>query len=165
MTNHSRRLTFGVLLLAVNLLVPGASALGGSHWHGALHKGKFWKKGDVREALQLTDDEVRSLEDILGKNQQTLRHLKGDVETKRDDLDALLAADQVDDKQVLDQVDLIEQARAKLGKVRALMVLEMRKVLTPEQRVKLAKLRAERREHHGRKEQGGDGQEPSPSKD
>jgi len=45
-----------------------------------------------------------------------------------------------------------------------MMVLEMRSVLTPEQRAKLAQLRAERREHQRGKERHDNAQEPSPSK-
>ena len=114
------------LLLAAALLVPCASALAGSHWRGAMHNGKFWKKSDVREALRLTDDEVHSLDRIFAKDQSNLKDLKAEVEKRRDDLDALLVPDEVGDEQVLDQVDRLEQARARLGKARALMVLEMR---------------------------------------
>jgi len=155
---------FTTLLLAASLLVPGASALGGSHWRGAMHNGKFWKKSDVRKELHLTDDEVRNFDRIFARDQNKLKDLKADVEKRREDLDAMLVADKVDDKQVLDQVDVLEQARARLGKARAMMVLEMRSVLTPEQRAKLAQLRAERREHQRGKERHDNAQEPSPSK-
>ena len=154
-----RTLTF---LLAAALLIPCTSALAGSHWRGAMHNGKFWKKSDVREALQLTDDEVHSLDRIFAKEQNNLKALKADVEKRRDDLDALLVSDEVGDQHVLDQVDVLEQARARLGKARALMVLEMRKVLTAEQRAKLAQLSAERRKHKLGKEQRDDARKPSP---
>ncbi|TMA89916.1 MAG: periplasmic heavy metal sensor [Deltaproteobacteria bacterium] len=161
--NHMTHQAFTTLLLAASLLVPGASALGGSHWRGAMHNGKFWKKSDVRKELHLTDDEVRNFDRIFARDQNKLKDLKADVEKRREDLDAMLVADKVDDKQVLDQVDVLEQARARLGKARAMMVLEMRSVLTPEQRTKLAQLRAERREHERRKGQREDAREPSPS--
>ncbi|HSV06306.1 MAG TPA: periplasmic heavy metal sensor [Candidatus Binatus sp.] len=150
------------LLLAAALLIPGAAALGGSHWRGAMHNGKFWKKSDVREALQLTDDEVHSLDRIFAKNQNTLKGLKADVEKRREDLDTMLVSDEADDQGVLDQVEVLEQARARLGKARAMMVLEMRKVLTAEQRARLAQLRAERRKQKLGKEQRDDARKPSP---
>jgi len=150
------------LLLAAALLIPGAAALGGSHWRGAMHNGKFWKKSDVREALQLTDDEVHSLDRIFARNQNTLKGLKADVEKRREDLDTMLVSDEADDQGVLDQVEVLEQARARLGKARAMMVLEMRKVLTAEQRARLAQLRAERRKQKLGKEQRDDARKPSP---
>jgi Spy/CpxP family protein refolding chaperone len=157
-----RHRAFSALFLVATLLMPGASALAGSHWRGAMHNGKFWKKSDVREALHLTDDEVRSLDRIFARDQNKLKDLKVDVETRRDDLDALLVADAVDDQQVLDQVDLLEQARARLGKARAMLVLEMRKVLTAEQRAKLAQLRAERQKRRSEKEHREDARKSSP---
>ena len=156
------RLRALALVLAAALLVPGASALGGSHWRGAMHNGKFWKKSDVREALQLSDDEVHGLDRIFARDQNNLKALKADVEKRRDDLDALLVSDEVGEQQVLDQVEVLEQARARLGKARAVMVLEMRKVLTAEQRAKLAQLSAERRKHKLEKEQREDARKPSP---
>src|SRR5262249_16501377 len=108
-----RHRTLGLLLAAV-LGLPCGSALPGSHWAGAMPNGKFWKKADVRKALQLTDDEVHSLDRILDKEKDNLKALKADVEKRRDDLDARLVADTVDEQQVLGQVDLLEQARARL---------------------------------------------------
>src|SRR6266566_497055 len=120
------------LILAGVLVVPGPSAEARSHWPGPLggHHGKFWKRGDVRRRLELTEDQVRSLEQIFARNEQ------------------MLADDRDDDKRIMAEVDLLEQARANLGKARVTMLLAMRKILTSEQREKL------RREHERR--EGGD---------
>ena len=135
-----------VLGLALVLAAAGTPAFGGSGFpDGGMHHGKFWKKSKVRHELQLTDDEVRRLETIFSRKQQTLSDLERDVERKKDDLDTLLAlfiADgRADEQKVLAQVDQLEQARAKLGKARVTMLLEMRNVLTPGQRATLARLR------------------------
>ena len=137
------------LILAGVLMVPGPSAEARSHW-GPLggHHGKFWKRGDVRRKLELTEDQVRSLEQIFARNQQTLADLEADVKKKRADFDALLADDRDDDKRIMAEVDLLEQARADLGKARVTMLLAMRKNLTQAQRQKL-------RGEHERRE-GGD---------
>ncbi len=95
----------------------------------------------LRHQLRLTDDEIDKLEDILARNRQRLEDMKADVKKKRATLDALLTDDRTDEATILGQVDLIEHARAKLGKARVTMLLEMRGVLTPEQRRQLAQLR------------------------
>jgi len=99
----------------------------------------------VCRKLRLTDDEVRTLENIFSRKQQTLSDLESDVESKKDDLDTLLtlsiADGRADEQKILAQVDQLEQARAKLGKARVTMLLEMRNVLTPGQRATLARLR------------------------
>ena len=138
------------LILASVLIAPGVSAEARSHWPSGLggHHGKFWKRGDVRRKLELTEDQVRSLEQIFARNEQMLADLEADVKKKKADFEALLADDRDDDKRIMAEVDLLEQARANLGKARVTMLLAMRKILTSEQREKL------RREHERR--EGGD---------
>ena len=145
----------GSLIFCAVLVAPVVSALGGSHWPGALgrHHGKFWKREEVRRELELTEDEVGHLEQILARSRQALVDLKADVKKKRADLDALLADDRADNARILAQVDLLEHARANLGKARVIMLLAMRNVLTPAQRARLAHLKEE---HEGRK--AGDGE-------
>ena len=130
------------LILASVLMAPGVPAKAGSHWPSGLgtHHGKFWKKGDVRRKLGLTEDQVGSLEQIFARNQQTLVDLEADVKKKRADFEGLLADDRNDDNRIMAEVDLLEQARANLGKARVTMLLEMRRVLTPAQRNTLAEL-------------------------
>src|SRR5438034_450897 len=102
------------LILAGVLMVPGPSAEARSHWPGPLggHHGKFWKRGDVRRRLELTEDQVRSLEQIFARNEQMLADLEADVKKKKADFDALLADDRDDDKRIMAEVDLLEQALA-----------------------------------------------------
>ena len=138
--------------LAAALVAPATSAFGDEHWPGGggMHHGKFWRRDKVRHRLKLTDDEIEKLEDVLAKNRQPLEDLEADVKKKRAALDALLADDRAAETTVLAQVDRIEEARAKLGKARVAMLLEMRRVLTPEQRRQLVQLR----EEHERRKDG-----------
>ena len=132
-----------VVALAATLAAPGASALGDERGPGGggTHHAKFWRRDKIRHQLRLTDDEIDKLEDILARNRQRLEDMKADVKKKHATLDALLTDDRTDEATILGQVDLIEHARAKLGKARVTMLLEMRGVLTPEQRRQLAQLR------------------------
>ena len=135
------------LILASVLMAPGMPAAG-SHWPSGLggHHGKFWKKGNVRRKLELTEDQVRSLEHIFARNQHTLVDLEADVKKKRADFEGLLADDRNDDNRIMAEVDLLEQARANLGKARVTMLLAMRRILTPAQR---EKVRGEHERHEG----------------
>ena len=144
--HETKRPTTPALVLVLAFVAAGGPAFGGSGWPGhGLHHGKFWEKSKVCRKLQLTDDEVRTLESIFSRKQQTLSDLESDVESKKDDLDTLLtlsiADGRADEQKILAQVDQLEQARAKLGKARVTMLLEMRNVLTPGQRATLARLR------------------------
>ena len=129
------------LVLTVTLIVSAATAH--ADWPGGglgKHHGKFWKKEKVRAKLQMSDDEVRYLEQIFARHQHTLIDLEADVKKEKARLDALLADDQAGDERVLAEVDALERARANLGKARVTMLLEMRRALTPAQRDKLADL-------------------------
>jgi Spy/CpxP family protein refolding chaperone len=132
-------LWISTLTLALALIAAPGSARGA--WPGGglgKHHGKFWKKEKVREKLRMGDDQVEQLEGIFARHQQTLSDLETDVKKSKAELDELLADDQVDDQRVLAEVDALERARAKLGKARVTMLLEMRRVLTPAQRDELA---------------------------
>jgi len=137
--------------LAAALVAPATSAFGDEHWPGGggMHHGKFWRRDKVRHRLKLTDDEIEKLEDVLARNRQPLEGMEADVKKKRAARNALLADDRTAEATILAQVDRIEEARAKLGKARVAMLLEMRRVLTPEQRRQLVQLRDE---HERRKD-------------
>ena len=137
------------LALAATLATPGASALADERWPGGggTHHGKFWRRDKVRHQLRLSDDEVDRLEDILARNRQHLEDMEADVKRNRAALDALLTDARADEATVLAQVDQIEHARATLGKARVAMLLEMRRVLTPEQQRQLGELREKRKAH------------------
>ena len=129
------------LVLTVALIASAATVR--ADWpEGGLgkHHGKFWKKEKVREKLQMSDDEVRYLEQIFARHQGALTDLDAEVNKAKARLDALLGDDRADDARVLAEVDALEQARANLGKARVTMLLEMRRVLTPAQRNTLAEL-------------------------
>ena len=132
-----------LLALTAALLAPATTAFGDEHWPGGggMHHGKFWRRDKVRHRLKLTDDEIERLEDVLARNRQPLEDMEADVKKKRAALDALLGDDRTAEATILAQVDQIEQARARLGKARVAMLLEMRRVLTPEQRRQLVQLR------------------------
>jgi Spy/CpxP family protein refolding chaperone len=121
----------------------------------ALHAGKFWKVPAVRRELALTEEQVDRLDELFRRNQKALIDLKGEVEKSQIDLDAVLADHQADEKKIAAQVDRLEEARAKLGKARMAMLLDARKILTPEQRDKLEQLRQELRERRPRSDRPG----------
>ena len=89
--HETKRPTTPALVLVLAFVAAGGPAFGGSGWPGhGMHHGKFWKKSKVCRKLQLTGDEVRTLENIFSRKQQTFSDLESDVERKKDDLDALL---------------------------------------------------------------------------
>lgn len=103
----------------------------------------WWKSPQFQRELELTTDQVAKVEAIF---QATLPELRA----KRDELDRfeiklsnLIEAD-ADEAAVARWLDKTEAARGGLNKVRTLMLMRMRQVLTPEQRVRFKALHEER---------------------
>ena len=111
-----------------------------------LGEGKWWKRPRVVQALALTADQSSELEKIFAKSRPKLIDLKADVEKKQFAYEQAMGADKVDRADVEAKIEAREQARAKLQKELALMELDMKQVLTPDQREKVMQFREENRQ-------------------
>jgi len=95
--------------------------------------GKWWKRPRIVEALKITPEQQGRLEAIFAKNRRGFIDLKADVEKRQVDLEELMVRKDSDPKKVSSAVDALEQAKLRLRKSHAMMVLEMREILTAEQ--------------------------------
>jgi Spy/CpxP family protein refolding chaperone len=109
-------------------------------------EGKWWKRPRIVQALGLTTEQTAELEKIFAKSRPKIIDLKADLEKKQFAYQQAMTADKVDRKEVAGLIEAREQARAQLQKELSLMELDMRQVLTPEQREKAEALRAELRQ-------------------
>jgi len=107
--------------------------------------GKWWKRPRVARQLDLSADQVAQLEKIFARSKPKLIDLRADFEKKQFDYDQAMQTDDVDRKEIENKIEAREQARASLQKELALMELDMKKVLTPEQREKLVEMREKAR--------------------
>ena len=125
-----------VIVLAVLLLAASARA----------QDGKWWKRPRIAQALGLTPQQSTELEKIFAKSRPKIIDLKADLEKKQFAYQQAMTAEKVDRKEVEALIEAREQARAQLQKELSLMELDMRQVLTPEQRDKAEALRAQLRQ-------------------
>jgi Spy/CpxP family protein refolding chaperone len=126
-----KRLALG---LAVLLLAGHAAAQG-------MAEGKWWKRPRIAQELQLTADQSAALEKIFARSKPNLIDLRADLEKKQFAYDQAMQSDTADRKQVEGLIETREQARAALQKELSLMELDMKQVLTPDQREKLVRMR------------------------
>ncbi len=122
-----RRLPATVFLLACAATVHAQSF--GFAW---------WRDAEFQRELTLTPDQVSRIESVFQSTVPTLRAKKTDLDQQEDQLSRLVGAN-ADESIVTKQVDRVEAIRSDMNKMRTLMLLHMRQVLTPEQRVKLNK--------------------------
>ena len=111
-----------------------------------LGEGKWWKRPRVVQALGLSSAQTSELEKIFAKSRPKLIDLKADLEKKQFAYEQAMGADKVDRADVEAKIEAREQARARLQKELALMELDMKQVLTPEQREKVMQFREENRQ-------------------
>ena len=150
------------LVLAGVVLAFASAALA----QPALIEGKWWKRPRIAQALALTPEQTGELEKIFAAHKPKLIDLKAELEKRQFEYEQAMTAEKPDRKKVETSVEAREQARARLQTQLSLMELDMRQVLTPEQREKAQQLRAQVRERmlERRRQwrQGGGGEDAGP---
>lgn len=129
-------------LLASCVLLLVASSLIASP---DLPDGKWWKRPRVATHIGLTGDQTREIEEIFVRSRGRLIDLKADLEKKQADLQDAIDDTAADRRLVAQRIESVEDARAELQKARALMFLDMKQVLRPEQWDRLKGLQAQGR--------------------
>ena len=95
----------------------------------------WWKDEKVVHELGLTPDQSARIDAVFRANYPQLSQSKEELDRQENELSRLITSN-ADDAQVTRQIDKVEMVRTSLNKTRTLMLLNMVRVLTPEQRVK-----------------------------
>ena len=132
-------------ILASFVLVSSAALAAAGPIDG-VPDGKWWKNPRAARLLRLTDAQVDQIERIFLRVRPQLIDLRADLEKKRLVQNSLMESADVKTDEAARAIDETEKARSRLEKARALMFLEIREVLTPEQRARMMERREELRE-------------------
>jgi Spy/CpxP family protein refolding chaperone len=139
-----------VSMLLFSALVSAAPGLPSGGWI----EGKWWKNPRAVRDLGLTAAQSDRIEEVFLRVRPALIDLRADMEKKRLVRDSILERPTVDPKEAARAIDALGEARSRLDKARALMLLEIRQILTSDQREKIAvsneRLRERRRPRMGR---------------
>jgi Spy/CpxP family protein refolding chaperone len=111
----------------------------GTAVHGQSFGFPWWRDPQFQRDLSLTTDQSTRIDAVFQQTIPTLRQKKTDLDAQEEELSKMIAAN-ADETAVTRQVDKVEAIRANMNKMRTLMLLRMRQVLSPDQRVKLNKL-------------------------
>ncbi len=107
---------------------PGMMRGGG---HGLM--GKWWENSELAKQLQLTDAQIKQLNQTFLDHRLKLIDYQAEMEKQDLKLQSLLDEDSPNEAQVGSQVDLVLAARSKLERENTMMNLDLRKVLSVEQ--------------------------------
>lgn len=112
----------------------------------------WWRSTQFQKDLGMTADQVTRVDAIFQATLAELRARRDELDRFETKLSNLIEAD-ADEAAVARWVDKTEAARGSLNKVRTLMLMRMRQVLTPDQRVRFKVLHEQwdrsRRERSG----------------
>ena len=125
--------------LAACLAAPVVRAAG-------MPDGKWWKNPRLAADLGLSPDQSTEIEKIFVRSRSKLIDLKADLEKKQLDLQVAMDDKTANRSAVEKKIEAVENARASLQKTRALMILDMKQVLKPDQWERLVQKQQERRE-------------------
>ncbi|MEM7725198.1 MAG: Spy/CpxP family protein refolding chaperone [Cyanobacteria bacterium P01_A01_bin.45] len=115
-------------------------------------EGKRGRRGDkmqkMFEQLNLTTEQQEQVKSIREKYKADNQGLRQEMRNAKEQMDNLMAGD-ASDSQLRQQYQTVRGLKQQLGEKRFEMKLEIREVLTQEQREKLAELKKQRREKRG----------------
>jgi Spy/CpxP family protein refolding chaperone len=101
----------------------------------------WWRAEPFKTELGLTADQSGRIDKIWETTRPELRQEAGELMRLEDKLSRMLKND-ADESVLSRQIDRVETARANLNKTRTLMLVQMLRVLTPEQRERFNSLHA-----------------------
>ena len=111
--------------------------------------GTWWRNPDMIQALTLTADQQKKMDDILLQSRIELVRLKASLDEQQLLLEPMLNANPPDSAKSLAQIGRIADLRANLEKANAKMLLSIRAVLTADQWTKLQATGRGGRHMHG----------------
>jgi Spy/CpxP family protein refolding chaperone len=102
------------------------------------HRPKFWIDPALRAELGITDQQSAAIEAIWQKGLPQRADTGAKLDKLEAQLDQMLRDAALDETAFVAQLDRVEAARTEASKTRMVMLYRINKVLTPEQRAKLA---------------------------
>jgi Spy/CpxP family protein refolding chaperone len=127
---------------------PGQPAQAERPAEGQRDRWKWWLYD--RTELSITDKQSADIDMIFETTLPAQRARREELERLESALAILVKENKADVSAVAQQVDKIENIRAELNKTRTVMLYQINRLLTAEQRVKLEKLRARRDAERGK---------------
>ncbi|HVZ23938.1 MAG TPA: Spy/CpxP family protein refolding chaperone, partial [Vicinamibacterales bacterium] len=107
-------------------------------------RGKWWQAEDVQHELGLTSTQVDAIEKVWRRDLDHRVELRRDLDALQARWNDALEQGEIDDADAQKLIDQVEQARMERNKARTFVLLEMYRVLTPDQRSHLGAVLARR---------------------
>lgn len=107
---------------------------------GGAQRSKWWQDEKIKADLRLAPEQTARIEEIFETAFPKMKDIYDDLRRREEQLSNLISGNDVTEVQVLKQVDQVEAVRSSMSKARTLMLFRMRRVLSADQRTKLAEI-------------------------
>lgn len=114
---------------------------------------KWWQQERFQKELKLTPDQITKIEGIFQALAPIARSQKQAVDRHEEKLSKVIAEPKSTEADVMQATDRLELARNEMTRTRTLMLFRIRRVLSPEQVVKLNEMHDHDRKDHDKKPQ------------
>jgi Spy/CpxP family protein refolding chaperone len=121
--------------------------------HGQSFGFAWWRDAQFQRELALSADQSAKIDAVFQAAIAQLRPKKEELD-KQEDLLSKQIASGTDETLVTKQVDKVEAIRSQMNKMRTMMLLRERQILSPDQRAKLNKLHEQWERDHKRPDRG-----------
>ena len=132
-----KHITAAILL---SLLLSAAAIAGSPVPPEQPELGKWWKNSRVVHHLQLSDNQIRQIEQAFLSHRSELNNLRLELERQETALQTIIASYSLDDRKAAAQIEQVVAARGMLERENALMMLEVRRAISVDQWNKLQEL-------------------------
>jgi Spy/CpxP family protein refolding chaperone len=106
--------------------------------------GKWWKNKDIVKSLELSKDQVNQIEGVFSSKKGKMKELDSDLRKKERELTDTIRNPNSSNDDVLRLSNEVEEIKGSMRKVKMDMRLQIRGILTPQQRGKLQEIKAKR---------------------
>jgi Spy/CpxP family protein refolding chaperone len=131
------------MLIALLTVTPAAA-------QQTIPGGKWWKMPAVAKRLNLSDQEVRQLDDAYRDSRRQMIRFKAEVETEQLELQSIIEDRELDEAAALAQYRKLDKARSELGLARFHFFLKVREIVGHERFNTLLRWREMRRQRFPR---------------
>ena len=149
-------------LMIVPVLIFASSAVaaqgiaGGPKNHDRMPLGKWWQDPANVQKLNLTQEEVDTLDEAFNTRARKFMELKHAIELEQFELNGLMEGKTLDEPALMAQFNKLESARANLSQERFQYFVQIRKILGPDrfQKIKRFRQRMMQQQKNGAMKQG-----------
>lgn len=125
---------------ALVILLGAASLMGPLFAQAGVMGGRWWRRPQLARQLGLQRNQPRQIDGVFQRYSSDFQNLRRELNERDDELNRMLGQENLDRERIVRQIDSVEQVRHRLARQRAMMLFEVREVLTLEQWNRLQQL-------------------------